>query len=177
MVIKHGGHILGEIHEVRKGIWAFIFRLCFSDADWLARQISITWRVSALNYSWRNSEDCRWYTASSARISKTSMKKCKILPPLHNRTDTAVLDTWACGSAKPNMHILFHWFLSGSLYIKLVSICSIAKLRKQPPHCRTRKPLKTTVWKKIGNMYPDQCSATAFGVLRFLIPYSSQSSS
>ena len=23
MIIKHGKHILGEIHEVRKGMWAF----------------------------------------------------------------------------------------------------------------------------------------------------------
>ena len=23
MIIKHGRHILGEIHEVRKGLWAF----------------------------------------------------------------------------------------------------------------------------------------------------------
>ena len=23
LIIKHGGHIFGKIHEVRKGIWAF----------------------------------------------------------------------------------------------------------------------------------------------------------
>ena len=59
MIIKHGRHIFGEIHEVRKDIWAFISRLCFSDADWLARQTSIMWRVSALNYSWEiQNYDC-----------------------------------------------------------------------------------------------------------------------
>ena len=42
--------------------------------------------------------------------------------------------------------ILFHWFLSDSLYIKLVSICSIAG------HENPYKP----VWKKNGNVYPDQ---------------------
>ena len=42
MIIKHGRHILGEIHgEVRKGVWAFW--LCFLDADWLGRQTPITW--------------------------------------------------------------------------------------------------------------------------------------
>ena len=38
MIIKHDRHILGEIHEVRKGTWAFISWLCFSGADWLREQ-------------------------------------------------------------------------------------------------------------------------------------------
>ena len=37
MVIKHGRHILGEIHEVRKGLWAlfldFAFRMLIGWAD------------------------------------------------------------------------------------------------------------------------------------------------
>ena len=28
MIIKHGRHIYCEIHEVRKGMWAFIFLDC-----------------------------------------------------------------------------------------------------------------------------------------------------
>ena len=43
MIIKRGRYILGEIHEVRKGLWAFCPRLCFSDADWLGRQTPDTW--------------------------------------------------------------------------------------------------------------------------------------
>ena len=38
MVIKHGRHILGEIHEVRKGLWALFLDCTFPDADWLSRQ-------------------------------------------------------------------------------------------------------------------------------------------
>ena len=37
MIIKHGRYIFGEIHEVRKGMWAFFSLLCFSDADWQQR--------------------------------------------------------------------------------------------------------------------------------------------
>ena len=47
MNIKHGRRIFGEIHEVRKGLWAFLFVClwaCLSDADWLDRQTLITWR-------------------------------------------------------------------------------------------------------------------------------------
>ena len=40
MIIKYGGHFL-EIHEVRKGLWAF--RLRFSGADWLSSETAITW--------------------------------------------------------------------------------------------------------------------------------------
>ena len=29
---------VGEIHEVRKGLWVFFSWLSFSDADWLVRQ-------------------------------------------------------------------------------------------------------------------------------------------
>ena len=32
-----------EIHEVRKGMWAFLSWLYFSDADWLGGQAPITW--------------------------------------------------------------------------------------------------------------------------------------
>ena len=32
MIIKHGRHVFGEIYEIRKGLWAFISSLCFSDA-------------------------------------------------------------------------------------------------------------------------------------------------
>ena len=42
MIIKRGRYILGEIHEVRKGLWGF-FLDCFSDADWLGRQTPDTW--------------------------------------------------------------------------------------------------------------------------------------
>ena len=41
-------------------------------------------------------------------------------------------------------------------------------------HCRTRKPLETTVWKKIGNEYPNAV-LLPLGNLRFLISYTSQS--
>ena len=41
MIIKHGRHIVGEICEMRKGIWAS--GLCYSYADWLRRQTAITW--------------------------------------------------------------------------------------------------------------------------------------
>ena len=37
MIIKHGRHIFGEIHEVRKGLWAFFldcaFRMLIGWAD------------------------------------------------------------------------------------------------------------------------------------------------
>ena len=46
MIIKHGRHIFGEIHEVRKGLWAFLSWMCFSDSDWLGRQIPITWKIA-----------------------------------------------------------------------------------------------------------------------------------
>ena len=39
-----------EIYEVRKGIWAFLSWLWFTDADWLDRQTPITW-LSLLNCS------------------------------------------------------------------------------------------------------------------------------
>ena len=35
---------VGEIHEVRKGLWAFLSWLCFSDADWLSSHTLITWQ-------------------------------------------------------------------------------------------------------------------------------------
>ena len=35
LIIKHGRHTCWEIHEVRKGIWAFSSWLCFSDTDWM----------------------------------------------------------------------------------------------------------------------------------------------
>ena len=35
-----------EIHEVRKGMWAFL--LCFTGADWLSRKTPITWKESFL---------------------------------------------------------------------------------------------------------------------------------
>ena len=38
MIIRHGRHIFVEIHEVRKGLWAFISWFCFSGADWLGWQ-------------------------------------------------------------------------------------------------------------------------------------------
>ena len=37
MMIKHGRHIVLEIHEARKGFWAF-FLMCFSEANWLGRE-------------------------------------------------------------------------------------------------------------------------------------------
>ena len=37
--IKHGTHICLEISEVRKGLWAFLCSLCFSDADWLVGKL------------------------------------------------------------------------------------------------------------------------------------------
>ena len=46
MIIKHGKHIFGKIHEIRKGLWAFFSLLCFSDADWLSRQTPITWLLT-----------------------------------------------------------------------------------------------------------------------------------
>ena len=36
MIIKHGGHIFGEIYKFRKGLWAFFLDLCFG--CWLAGQ-------------------------------------------------------------------------------------------------------------------------------------------
>ena len=38
MIIKHGRQMFWEIHEVRKGLWAFFFLVVFFDADWLGRQ-------------------------------------------------------------------------------------------------------------------------------------------
>ena len=38
MIIKHGRHVFGEIHEMRKGLWAF-FLDCFSNADWLSGKL------------------------------------------------------------------------------------------------------------------------------------------
>ena len=29
MIIKHGGHIFGEIHKMRKGLWAFFLECAF----------------------------------------------------------------------------------------------------------------------------------------------------
>ena len=43
-MIKHARHIFWEIHEVRKGLWAFFSWFCFSGADWLSKQTPITWR-------------------------------------------------------------------------------------------------------------------------------------
>ena len=43
MIIKHGRCILGEIHLMRKGLWAFFSWLYFSGADWLSRQAVVTW--------------------------------------------------------------------------------------------------------------------------------------
>ena len=40
MINKHGRYIFGEIHEVRKGLWAFFLDCA---ADWLGRQTPITW--------------------------------------------------------------------------------------------------------------------------------------
>ena len=37
MIIKHGRHIFGEIHEMRKCLWAFL-----PGSDWLGRQALIT---------------------------------------------------------------------------------------------------------------------------------------
>ena len=36
MIIKHGGHIFGEIYKLRKGLWAFFLIVCFG--CWLAGQ-------------------------------------------------------------------------------------------------------------------------------------------
>ena len=43
LIIKHDRHIFWEIHEVRRGMWAFFSLLCFSDADWLCRRNPISW--------------------------------------------------------------------------------------------------------------------------------------
>ena len=36
MIIKHGGHIIRDILEVHKDMWAFFSWLCFTGADWLS---------------------------------------------------------------------------------------------------------------------------------------------
>ena len=42
MSIKHGGHIVGEIYEVRKGLWACAFRMLIGWAGKLqSRDITI----------------------------------------------------------------------------------------------------------------------------------------
>ena len=41
MIIRHGGHIFGSIHKVRKGLWTL--DCAIRDADWLGRQSPITW--------------------------------------------------------------------------------------------------------------------------------------
>ena len=52
MIIKPGRHFFYyflfyfyflEIHEVRKGVWAFFLDCAFSDVDWVSRQTPITW--------------------------------------------------------------------------------------------------------------------------------------
>ena len=41
--------IFGEIHEVRKGLWAFFLDCAFLDADWLGRETPI---AGILEQSW-----------------------------------------------------------------------------------------------------------------------------
>ena len=41
-----------EIPEMRKGLWAFFSRLCFSDADWLGKQALVTWTISWQTTYW-----------------------------------------------------------------------------------------------------------------------------
>ena len=47
MIIKHGGHILVEIHEV----YIYIYGLFFLGADWLGKQTPSTWIGYCVDFS------------------------------------------------------------------------------------------------------------------------------
>ena len=45
MIIKHGGHIFGEIHEVRKGLWASFLDCAFGMLIGWADKFQIIWVI------------------------------------------------------------------------------------------------------------------------------------
>ena len=77
MIIKHGRHIFfGEIHEVRKGLWAFFSIVLF--VPWLAGQ-AITWVL----YSLITHFGIEWVQLEHA-TNRNFRKKCDYAGDLHN---------------------------------------------------------------------------------------------
>ena len=72
-------HICWEIHEIRKGLWAFFSWLCFLGADWLGRQ-STKYKVQSSKYKVRS-------TKFKVQSTKYEDKPCPpATPPLKSKT-------------------------------------------------------------------------------------------
>ena len=106
-----------DIHEVRKGLWAFFSWLCFMDAYWLSRQTQITWY-------WRH-----------AQLSVCVSIICMYDHPLFNLTNRPSIHPSIYASIYAYMHACIHpsvhpypstwsiFFRSSKCFVHLSGVC------------------------------------------------------
>ena len=93
-----------EIHEVRKGLWAFVSWLCFPYADWLSRQTRITWLRGKGKWSYLNDVHQLPSPTQSLQTSTTHTLRRSTVHSLDWCTTVEAWRTWSI--RKPALKII-----------------------------------------------------------------------